>query len=204
MTGPVDHGGAPFPAAQGWLLDNPISRVLAARFVRRLDLRPGMRVLDYGCGPGRLTLPLARAVGSAGEVVALDLQPAMLARVERRAVAAGLSNVRTQRAAAGAADLGGRSFDLALLAYVLGEIPPDRRPAAMREIAAALRPEGRLVVVEGAGDPHRQKLEAVQALANEAGLGVESVRRGRLSEVITARPRTAHDRRCAPPGRRAP
>lgn len=180
----------PFPAAQSWLLDNPITRVTTKRFVRRLDLRPGMRVLDVGCGPGRLALPVARAVGRDGEVLAMDLQQEMLLRVQRRAVAAGLSNVRTLRAAAGAADLPPQSFDLVLLAYVLGEIPHDQRLPAMREIAFALRPSGRLVVVEGAMDPHRQGPEAVRALAEGAGLRLDGVRRSRFSAVITLRPGT--------------
>src|SRR5215210_6349596 len=54
------------------------------RLIGRLDLAPGMRVLDAGCGPGRLTIPLARAVGPTGEVVALDGQSAMLAKLEER------------------------------------------------------------------------------------------------------------------------
>ncbi|HZV50741.1 MAG TPA: methyltransferase domain-containing protein [Candidatus Dormibacteraeota bacterium] len=178
---------APFPAAQSWMIENPVTRLLARRFVHRLDVRPGMRVLDYGCGPGRLTVPLARSVGVDGEVVALDLQPEMLARVERRAAAAGLSNVRTLQAAAGEAVLPPGRFDLAVLAYVLGEIPPGRRGAAMAEIAAALRPGGHLVVVEGGFDPHRQTPEAVRALAEPAGLRVEEVRRGWLTIVITLR-----------------
>ncbi len=57
----------------------------------------------------------------------------------------------------------------------------------MAEIAAALRPGGHLVVVEGGFDPHRQTPEAVRALAEPAGLRVEEVRRGWLTIVITLR-----------------
>ena len=177
----------PFPAAQSWFLDNLITRALATTFVRRLDLKPGMRVLDFGCGPGRLTLPLARAVGAGGEVLAVDLQPEMLTRVERRAAAAGLAGIRTQHASAGDADLPARWFDLALLAYVLGEIPPDQRLPAFRQIAGALRDGGRLLVAEAAIDPHRQSPDAVRSLGERAGLEVETVKDGRLSTVITLR-----------------
>ncbi len=179
---------APFPAAQSWLLDNPLTRAMAARFVRQLDLTPGMHVLDVGCGPGRLTIPIARAVGNDGKVVAMDVQQEMLARVARRAAAARLSNVRTLRASAGGAELPSRSFDLALLAYVLGEIPSDGRSAAIGEIARALRPDGRLVVAEGATDPHRQSVDAVRDLAAAAGLRLDATRRGPLNTVMTLRP----------------
>jgi ubiquinone/menaquinone biosynthesis C-methylase UbiE len=178
---------SPFPLSQSWVLDNLLTRAMASRFVGRLDLKPGMRVLDFGCGPGRLTLPLARAVGAGGEVLAVDLQAEMLARVERRAASAGVSSIRTLRASAGEADLPARSFDLALLAYVLGEIPPDQRPAAFTQIATALRGGGRLVVAEAAIDPHRQSPDAVRSLGEAAGLQIDTVKHGPLSSMITLR-----------------
>ena len=67
----------PCPTWLGWMveMDNPFTRVNRARvIVGLLDLVPGMKVLDAGCGPGRLTLPLAETVGSQGEVTALDIK----------------------------------------------------------------------------------------------------------------------------------
>ena len=163
----------PFPVSQAWVLDNPVGRAQANRILGRLRIGPGIRVVDIGCGPGRLTLPAARIVGGDGEVLAVDLQPEMLTIVERRATAEGLQNIRTVQAAAGSGALPAERFDLALLSFVLGEIPADRREAATREVAVALRPGGTLVVVEGIFDPHRQSREAVLALVEPAGLRLE-------------------------------
>jgi len=177
----------PFPASQAWLLDNPLGRAQAGRILRQLEIERGMRVVDLGCGSGRLTLPAARIVGSEGEVLAVDLQPAMLAMVERRAAAEGLQNVRTVQAAAGSGALPAGRFDLALLSFVLGEIPADRRPAAIQEIAAALRLGGRLAVVEGIFDPHRQSREAVIALTEPAGLRFEAEDRRLMRTLLIFR-----------------
>lgn len=177
----------PFPAAYSWYLDNPLTRALAGRFVRRIGVEPGLRVLDVGCGPGRLTLPLARAVGDAGEVVGVDVQEEMLARMARRAAAAGLTNVRTIRAPAGEAGLEHDEFDLAVLAYVLGEIPQALRRGALTEVAGSLRPGGRVAVAEGVFDPHRQRVDQVAALAERSGLRVEAVERRPLGVLILLR-----------------
>src|SRR5262249_16829086 len=81
----------------GWLaeLDNPFSKTnRAAVIIDRLHLQPGMAVLDVGCGPGRLAIPIAEKVGQGGEVVAMDIQPGMLHRVQEKARAANLGNIR--------------------------------------------------------------------------------------------------------------
>jgi ubiquinone/menaquinone biosynthesis C-methylase UbiE len=61
------------------------------------QLRPGMRVLDAGCGPGSITLGLAHAV-QPGEVIGVDLQPAQVERARGLAAERGVGNVRFETA----------------------------------------------------------------------------------------------------------
>jgi SAM-dependent methyltransferase len=160
----------PCPSWLRWLveLDNPLARTNRVNeIVGHLDLALGMRVLDIGCGPGRVTIPVARQVGPAGEVVAVDIQPEMLHRVEVKARDAGLVNVRLVQAAAGTGALDVERADRALLVTVLGEIPD--REAAMRQIFDALVPGGILSVTEIVFDPHFQSRATVTRLAAEAG-----------------------------------
>ncbi len=162
---------APCPSWLAWMLeiggtsDRPFGR---GRAIDELQLAPGMRVADVGCGPGLLTVPIARVVAPGGEVVALDVQQAMLDRTQRRIERAGITNVRPIHAGAGEGRLAQAYFDRAVLSTVLGEIPD--RVRALREIHDALKPGGYLVVAEVIGDPHYQFKKKVRELAREAGL----------------------------------
>lgn len=176
----------PFPAARAGMLDNPIARRQAERVVQLLDLAPGMRVLDVGAGIGRFSIPIAARVGADGEVVALDIQQEMLDSLAKRAGEAGLANIRTLRAAAGEGSVDADVFDRALLVAVLGEIPPERRVPALREIYEALKPHGVLYVVEGPVDPHSLSRKSVARLGDDAGFRLAGTRRiglTRLSEL---------------------
>jgi len=159
----------PHPPRLTFLFENPVvgAFVGPGRLIERLDLTPGMRVLDAGCGPGRLTIPLAKAVGPAGEIVALDGQPGMLAKLEDRLKAGGITNVRLLRASLGEGVLQERSFDRVVLAMVLGEVRD--RASAVRELYAALRPGGILSVTEIFGDPDHRRPATVRREVEAAG-----------------------------------
>lgn len=133
----------------------------------RLDLSPGMRVIDVGCGPGRLTIPVAKALEPDGEVVALDIQEGMLERIRKRSDAAGLRNIQPIRGGIGQVEIESNSFDRALLVTVLGEIPD--REAALREIYRILKPGGVLSITEIFPDPHYQTRSTVRTLCEAAG-----------------------------------
>lgn len=160
----------PCPSWLGWMveMDNPFTETNRASVILRLlDLQPGMKVLDAGCGPGRLAIPCAQALEPQGELTALDLQPGMLARTQEKSRAAGLSNIRFTQAGLGEGKLEQDYYDRALLVTVLGEIP--NQEAALKEIFSALKPGGILSVTEVIFDPHFQGRETVLRVAGAAG-----------------------------------
>lgn len=75
-----------------------------------LRVERGERVLEVGCGPGTTAIELATRVAPDGEVVGVDISPAMVAAATRRAAGAGVTNVRFVAANAQTGTLGG-GFD---------------------------------------------------------------------------------------------
>ena len=160
----------PCPVWLRWLveIDNPFTKTnRAAVIVQHLDLQPGMAVLDVGCGPGRLTIPLARQVGPGGNVLAVDIQAGMLKRAREKAAAANLTNIQFLQAGIGEGRLECEKFDRAVLVTVLGEIPD--REAALTEVFKALKPGGILSITEIIFDPHFQRHSTVSRLAEAVG-----------------------------------
>lgn len=109
----------------------------------RLDLAPGLRLLEMGCGTGQITGWLAEQVAP-GRVVAADFSPAMLAVARARGVAADFLAVDICHAPPP-----GGPFDVALC---FNAFPHFRdQDAALRHLAAALKPGGRLLVLHLCG-----------------------------------------------------
>jgi len=149
------------------MVDNPFAMRRTTVTIGQLLLAPGLRVLDAGCGPGRLTIPIARAVTSQGSVLAVDIQGDMIRRTKEKAVREGLTHIEFLKAGLGEGMLPESQFDRGVLSTVLGEIP-DRR-AALGEIFRSLKPGGFLLVNEVVGDPHYQSQAKVRALAEGVG-----------------------------------
>ena len=102
-------------------------------------LRPGMRVLDVGCGPGSITLGFADAVVP-GEVVGVDFQPSQVAQAQALSAARGVMNARFEVADAYRLPFPDDSFDAVFAHAVLWHL---REPVqALAEIRRVLRPSG--------------------------------------------------------------
>lgn len=170
----------------GWVLVSPLRRLWHdPATILAPHVRPGMTVLEPGPGMGFFTLELARRVGERGRVIAVDLQPRMLAGLRRRAARAGvLPRLELRLGTAdslGAADLAG-VVDFALAFAVVHEIPA---PAAFsRELAGALKPGARLLLVEPRGHVDTAAFDDEVRAAREAGL--EAVAHPRISRSRTA------------------
>jgi ubiquinone/menaquinone biosynthesis C-methylase UbiE len=166
------HQHEVFSAEKAGHLDTPLRRFLyrpnrlAERYVK-----PGDRVLDFGCGPGFFSREFAKRVGENGQVFSVDLQEEMLRIVRGKMETEGLlSRVMMHQCKPDSinlpADLNG-TFDAAFTIFVVHEVPD---PAKLfSEIAALIKPGGTLFYTEPplivSGKEYRDNL----ALAEEAG-----------------------------------
>lgn len=142
---------SPCPVALSRLVDNPVRRRYMRPVFDRIGIQPGERVLEVGPGPGAFTVEAAQRAGPEGLLVAVDIQPDMIARVNERVRQAGLTNVGTHVASAHALPLDDKCIDRAFLITVLPEIPDRNR--ALAELYRVLRPAGVLSVTEEFYDP---------------------------------------------------
>ena len=159
----------PCPTWLAWLVEGALVDHLLGteQTLDRIGLRPGLRVLEVGPGPGRLLIPAAQRVLPGGEVVGLELQPGMIARLQKRAAAAGTRNLEVIQGDVTAEGIHLEQFDVVYLSAVLGEIP--ERERALRNAYLMLRPGGTLSITEILPDPHYQSLDTVRRLAHAAG-----------------------------------
>jgi arsenite methyltransferase len=109
-------------------------------------IRAGDAVLDIGSGSGTDVFLAAQAVGPSGQVIALDLTAAMLAKLEASLAAAGVPNVRVLTGNAEHLPLPDASVDVVTSNGVLNLVPD--KPAAFAEIHRVLRPGGRLQIAD--------------------------------------------------------
>jgi len=147
--------------------------------VRNLPLADDDVVADVGAGTGYFSFRIAPAVPR-GEVLAVDIQPEMLAIIEDRGREEGVDNVRGVRGSITDPNLPVASVDLALIVDAYHEFSHPREMAA--GLLRALRPGGLLVLVEyRAEDPavpikRLHKMSEAQARRELAAAGFEFVR----------------------------
>jgi SAM-dependent methyltransferase len=137
-------------------------------------------VVDLGAGTGYFSLPIARELG-AGKVVAVDIQPEMLAIIEQRIEAEGVPNVDTLLAEPCDPGLAPGTVDMVLLVDAYHEFACPRE--VMQVVADALRPGGRVILVEYRGeDPsvpikplHKMTVAQAERELAEVGLVLQGV-----------------------------
>lgn len=167
-----------FTDAEAWtkVFDDPARDAWQRpdQVLRALDLTPTMTVADIGAGTGYFAIRLARAVPQ-GEVIATDVEPDMVRFIHERAHREGLANLRAVRATHEASGLAPQSVDRILVVNVWHHLGD--RDAYARDLAAALEPGGRVLVVEfhrsaRRGPPEEMRIapEEIVATFERAGL----------------------------------
>lgn len=158
------------------VLDDPARDVwqLPAHVIRALELTPRMAVADVGAGTGYFAVRLARALPE-GDVIATDVEPTMVGFMTERARRENLPNLRALRSTRSASGLAARTVDRILVVHVWHHI--EGRTDYARDLAAALRPDGRLLVVDfspgaGRGPPEAMRVGPDSIIAELAAVGL--------------------------------
>jgi len=169
---PQDLGLLEGPDREAWQKPDEIMDVLG--------IADGAAVADIGAGAGWFTIRLARRVGPNGVVYAQDVQPEMLGAIRRRVAREGLRNVQTRRGSDSSPNLPLRMLDAVLVVDTYPEVTD--RVAFLRNLAAALKPGGRIGIINyrpGRGGPGPSPSEGarvesarVEGDAEAAGLRV--------------------------------
>lgn len=163
------------------MIQDPTNRYIAA-ILSRCDLS-GKKVLEIGCGKGRITRDLAK---HAERVVATDPDAAALETARATIVA---DNVTFMQIQSGVPDLPTGSFDMIIYTLSLHHVPVDEMSGSLLRAAGLLRKDGVIVVVEpgdggsfteakerfgaGSGDERPAKEAAIRAMHTMDGWTVE-------------------------------
>ena len=111
---------------------------------RAAGLKPGDRVLDLGCGPGFISVELARFVGPTGRVLAHDRSPRFLRFLESECFRLGLANVETLLGEAESLSLPDRSIDACYARWLFCWLADPY--AVLKSVAQALKPGGAILL----------------------------------------------------------
>jgi len=182
-----------FPEKLAFTLDSRIRKFLEPpeELVSKLDLRQADVVMDFGCGPGFYTIPLARTVA---RTIAVDVSAAMLERTASNARKNAVM-VELLRSDGTDLELADESVDLIFLNHVFHEIAD--RSKVLREFLRILKRTGRLVIVERTrggplagkfGPPVIDATEVKRDIQHAGFTWIQTIRHGNNSVLISQKP----------------
>lgn len=137
--------------------------------IEQFELQSGMRVADLGAGTGALSILLARAVGDAGKVYAIEVQKSILERLKKETRESRVHNVETlwgDIERVNGTHLGAASIDAAVASNVLFQV--EDKAGFLAEVKRILKPGGKLLLVDWTDSfnnmgPHKDHVVPEQA-----------------------------------------
>jgi len=140
--GLVIHWAGPYDAITNLLL-HPSQKSIGLL----AQIKAGDKVLDVGCGSGRLTMAAQGWAGADGEVVGLDPSPEMI-QVARQNAARAELKTKFELGAVESMPFPDASFDVVLNRLMLHHLPGDLKQRGLAEMRRVLKPGGVCLVVD--------------------------------------------------------
>lgn len=131
--------------------------------VKALALKPGMVVADIGAGTGYLSRRMAPAVMPGGKVLAVDVQPQMVAMLQAAVRQSGLTQIQPVLGAEGDVKLPAQSVDLAIMVDVYHELAMPYE--VLTSVVQALKPGGQVVFVEYRAEDPRVPIKPLHKMS---------------------------------------
>ena len=159
----------PMPQFLANVIDNPFRRIIQppAETADRHGISEGMTILEVGPGNGTYTTAAAQKVGSSGKLITIDIEPKIIANIQKNIKNSGLNHIEARLADVYELPFSDNYFDLIYMIAVIGEIPSPEK--AIREFHRTLSPTGTLVFSELLIDPDYPCSGTLMRMANRNG-----------------------------------
>jgi ubiquinone/menaquinone biosynthesis C-methylase UbiE len=169
--------------AQQLAVCNPLIEPVIPSAIQALQLPPGSRGLDAGCGIGLQALLLAEAVGPAGHVTGLDLAPQFLVDAREIAEKAGLSErISFQQGDVNRLPFDDDTFDWVWSANCVGYHPAEPLPW-LRELARVVKPGGSVAILAWSSQQLLPGYPLLEARLNATSSGIAPFVKGKRPEL---------------------
>ena len=127
-----------------------------------LNLKPGQTVIDYGCGPARYVPRASQEVGESGRVIAVDIHPLAIKKVEAKIAKYNLANAEAVLASGYPTPI---ADEIADVVYALDMFHMVEHPAEfLSELSRLAKPDG-TVIIEDGHQPRAETLKKIEAAA---------------------------------------
>ena len=166
----------------GYFIDNRFRRLLhQPEKILAPYVQPGMTAIDFGCGMGFFSIPMAKLVEASGTVIAVDLQPQMLRTLHKRAEKAGVAHrIRTHACKRDSVGVDDR-VDFVLAFWSAHETPDIA--SLLSEFYGCLVDGGKIMLAEPRGHVSETDFQQMIVNAQQVGLRLEEQPLIRLSRA---------------------
>ncbi|KAF5412738.1 MAG: class I SAM-dependent methyltransferase [Euryarchaeota archaeon] len=172
---------------QSLLVTNPLQEPVMRRAIHALNLPPGSRGLDVGCGIGLQAIMLAEAVGAAGHVTGVDLSPEFLAYARSIAEKAEISEqVSFQEGDMNNLQFDDDTFDWVWSANSAGYASGEPLPV-LKELARVVKPGGSVIILAWSSQQLLPGYPVLEARLNATSSGIAPFAEGTAPELHFSR-----------------